>query len=83
MITSVILFFGVRNCADKRQADGVEGAHTFTFLNDFVEAIIMPNDAPIVHLTIFQGTLNDVRRIFVHRQLLRINVPKQIFGEFL
>ena len=73
----------MRNCADKRKADRVERTHLFTLLDNFLEAVILINESPVVHLAIFQNTLNDIARRTVHRNRRWICIPKKILGKLL
>ena len=69
MITSVFFFFSVRDGADKCKANRVECAKLLAFLNNQVQSIIEIDKLPVVHLTIFQHSLNDIPPAFVHLQL--------------
>ena len=50
----------MRNRADKRKADWVERTHLFTLLYNFLEAIILIDESPVIHLAIFQNALDDI-----------------------
>ena len=51
-------------------------------LTDFyypIEAVIIKDKPPIVHLAVFEHTLYDLCRSLVHVGLRHVDVPKQMF----
>jgi len=50
----------MRNRTDKREANRVERTHLFTLLNNFLKTVIFIDESPVIHLAIFQNTLDDI-----------------------
>jgi hypothetical protein len=83
VIASVVFFFGVRDGSDECQTYGVKCTHLLALFHNLVKTIIVVNQSPVIHLAMFQDSLNNVTRRFVHRHRRYISIPEQILGKVL
>lgn len=77
MIASVFLGISVRDGANIGKANRIERTQLFAFLNYFRKPVVRSQESPVIHITVFENTLNEMSGIFIHIRLIFVHVPKQ------